>query len=131
MLLCEKHPQIREVKLNLDYSLNCKSANCIYIAVCKYCVPCEFYVGQTINPLHIRLNNHRACFKLGSFKYEQSALSVHVFEKHVDTFPDKLENFNFGILTSSSPKDLDRREDFYIYTCKADSISLNRIKVIS
>ena len=28
-------------------------------------------------------------------------------------------------------KDLNRKEDFYIYISKADSISLNRIKVIS
>ena len=94
-------------------------------------MPCEFYVGQTINPLHIRLNNHRACFKLSNFKYEQSALSLHVFEKHVETFQDKLNNFNLGVITSTSPKDLNRKEDFYIYISKADSISLNRIKVIS
>ena len=127
----EKKPRVRDFSLSLDFSLNCKSENCIYIAVCKYCVPCEFYVGQTINPLHIRLNNHRSCFKLTSFKYEQSALSLHVFEKHIDTFPEKLNNFNFGIFKSSTPKELNRLEDFYIYISKADSISLNRIKVIS
>ena len=102
----------------------------MYIAVCKYCV-CEFYIGQTINPAHIRFNGHRSCFKLNNFKYEQSALSQHIFDQHPDNFDQKLFNYNFGILKSCSPKDLNRLEDFYVYITKADAISLNRYKVLS
>ena len=131
----DRQPRVRDTTIKLDFSLNCKSDNCIYIAICKHCVPCEFYVGQTINPLRacfvLASCLLRACFQLSNFKYEQSALSLHVFEKHIETFQDKLNNFNLGVITSTSPKDLNRKEDFYIYISKADSISLNRIKVIS
>ena len=81
---------VRNMTIKLEYSLTCKSDNCIYIAICKDCVPSEFYIGQTINHLPVRLNNHRSCFMILGSKYEQSALSLYVFEKHIDKFEAKL-----------------------------------------
>ena len=93
--------------------------------------PIEFYFGQTITTVHIRFNGHRSCFKTIDSKYILSALSLHIYEKHPEHFELKLDNFSAGIVKSSGPKSLNRLEDYYIYTSKADSISLNRYKVVT
>ena len=50
---------------------------------------------------------------------------------HPEHFELKLSNFDFGVIKSCSPKDLNRLEDFYIHSTMADTISLNRYKVVS
>ena len=49
-------------------------------------------------------------------------------DKHPDNFGDKLLNFDFGVIKSVNPLDLDRAEDCFIYITKADIIGLNRYK---
>ena len=74
-----------------------------------------------------RCNGHRDKFKLN--KYDQSALSLHIYEKHVEYFGEKLNNFDFGIVKRVSPMQLDRVEDNYIFRTEADIKGLNRYKV--
>ena len=54
--------------LSPDIQLNCKSSNVIYLAQLLSCDPVHdigeinFYAGQTIQPLHKRVDGHRSCF---------------------------------------------------------------------
>ena len=66
-------------------SLNCKSENVIYLAVCNICN--NFYFGQTMNPEHIRMNGHRSKFTPSN--YDKSALSMPT--KLYDNFSRKLQ----------------------------------------
>ena len=120
---------LNNIPVKLDFPLNCMSENCIYVAMCKFC-NCEFYLGKTVNMVRTRFNGHRGCFKLENCKYTDSALSMHIYDVHLDKFGDKLNNFNMGIVKGVKPTSLNRMEDFYIYTTKADTVSLNRYKVI-
>lgn len=43
--------------LHTQPNTSCKTSNCIYLLECQHCP--AFYVGETKNPLHIRINNHR------------------------------------------------------------------------
>ena len=73
-----------------------------------------------------RCNGHRGKFKVG--KEDQSALSHHIFEKPLDfpisdqsyNFGQKLENFKFGVVQQVDPRQLDRVEDYYVYSTNAD-----------
>ncbi len=87
----------------------------------------NFYFGQTINTLMTRCNGHRSSFKMT--KFDQSALSMHIMDKHPNNFGDKLTNFDFGVVKGVSPLQLHRCEDFYIYRTDADIRGLNRYKV--
>ena len=54
--------------LSPGIQFNCKSSNVIYLAQCTICDPVQdngdinCYAGQTIQPLHKRINDHRSCF---------------------------------------------------------------------
>ena len=62
---------------------------------------------------------------------KQSALSIHIFEKHKEYFEQRLENYNIGVIRSSAPMKLDILEDFYVTKTKAESHrGLNRYKVL-
>ena len=75
-----------------------------------------------------RNNGHRGKFK--DKIYDQSALSMHIKDKHTELdFSNKLNNYSFGIVKHISPDKLDRCEDYYIYETCADSQGLNRYKV--
>ena len=76
----------------------------------------------------MRANGHRACFteKL----YKKSALSYHIFKDHPDYFCKKLSNYSVGVIKSTSGTGLDRAEDYYVESLKAD-LSLNLYKVTS
>ena len=65
--------------------------------------------------------------KLG--KEDQSALSMHIYDKHPNSFGDKLINFDFGVVKHVAPTRLDRVEDYYIFVTQADLRGLNRYKV--
>ena len=119
------------MKVKLDFTLNCKSSNCIYLAVCRHCSDREFYFGQTTTALHIRFNGHRSCFKTENLKFNDSALSYHVYTAHLENFGEKLFNYKIGIVKSCNASLLNRLEDKFIFSTKADTISLNRYKVMS
>ena len=75
--------------LRLDYRLNCKSSGIIYIAQCTLCsnspqkLKEDTYFGQTVSPMHVRMNGHRSKFRIdSSLTYEKSALSMHCFLAH-------------------------------------------------
>ena len=110
---------------------NCKTDNCIYLAVCKVCREKGFsdnaYVGQTTQPLHRRMNGHRACFVLVEAKLEKSALSLHAFQKHPEAF--SLSNFEVTVLCQVGPLALDRQESFFIEKFRTNTRGLNRMVV--
>ena len=120
------------LKIKLDFSLNCKADNVIYVARCSLCQAdgnTQLYFGQTCTRFHLRLNGHRSHFKTDNSAYEKSALSMHIFSDHVAHFDVKLDNFVFGIIKQLAPRDMDRVEDFYISSTRADISGLNRYKV--
>ena len=62
-------------------------------------------------------------------KVDQSALSNHTYEKHLEKFDLRLENFKFGVVRQVDPRHLDRVEDYYIFLTNADIDGLNRYLV--
>jgi hypothetical protein len=87
---------------NLDFTLSCKSKNYIYVALCRHCNDKAFYFGQTTTPLHIRFNGHRGCFKINNSKFNDSAISHHIYTKHLENFHSKLLKLKIGIVQSCS-----------------------------
>ena len=123
--LWKDHPN--EVVVKLDYTCNCSFDCVIYLYICKLCPNnMSFYVGQSINTCRGRANGHRGDFNLKS--YAKSALSMHMFTDHPQNFDHKLQNYDLGIIESTSALNLDRKEDFYLELTKAH-LSLNRYKV--
>ena len=120
---------LNHISVKLDFSLNCMCENCIYLAICKICLH-QFYLGQTINMARTRFCGHRDCFKLDNCKYTKSALSLHIYEEHPDHFGNGLQNFDLGIVKCVKPTRLNRMEDYYVYKTKADTVALNRYKVM-
>ena len=122
-------------ELNLDFSLNCKDKYIIYFARCEVCSnkSNDFnevgYFGQTMTPLHIRMNGHRSKFKINpQCDFEKSALSMHCFLKHKDEF--SLNFFKIGIVKKVKPNELDREEDKLINRFRTNIWGLNRIVVV-
>ena len=134
---CKTCPMVfdeNEIRVNgqlckLDTNLDCKSKNILYLAQCQLCD--EFdntYFGQTMTAGHVRMNGHMVKFCINESKsYEQSALSLHSFEKHHDQF--SLSNFKVGFVKCVKPQNLDREEDILILKFKTHIWGLNRIKV--
>ena len=125
VVLWKDHPN--ECVVNLDYRCNCLSNNIVYLFICQLCPKNRsFYVGQTINTCRKRSDGHKGRFNLKYYK--ESALSVHMFKDHPESFDNKLQNYELGIIKSASLLDLDRCEDYYLEYTKAH-LSLNRYKV--
>ena len=61
----------------------------------------------------------------------KSALAYHIWDKHREHFHKKLDNCRVGIVKSTSPEGLDRAEDYFVYATKADTMGLNRYKVLA
>ena len=123
---------VNGIKIKLDYSLNCATDCVIYVYLCKHCEdPCKdgFYFGQTVNCMRERANGHRACFDEHS--YMKSALAFHIWDKHRDHFQNKLENFRGGVIKKVLPANLDRAEDYFVHATRADTMGLNRYKVLA
>ena len=124
---------VNGVTVKLDFRLTCASKYIIYLAICKLCDDPlflnNFYFGQSINSLMMRNNGHRGNFKLNC--YDKSALSMHIYDKHPEAFDSKLSSYDFGIVKSVSPIELNRTEDSYIFKTEADTKGLNRYKVSS
>ena len=123
--LWQDHPN--ETVVNLDFRCDCLSEYIVYLFICKLCPKNKsFYVGQSVQTCRDRTNGHRGRFNLNT--YTKSALSCHMFKDHPENFDNKLQNYDLGIIKSTSPLDLDRCEDYYIELTKAH-LSLNRYKV--
>ena len=123
--LWQDHPN--ETVVNLDFRCNCLSEHIVYLFICKLCPKNKsFYVGQSVQTCRDRTNGHRGKFNLKT--YTKSALSCHMFKDHPQNFDNKLQNYDLGIIKSTSPLDLDRCEDYYLELTKAH-LSLNRYKV--
>ena len=58
--------------VKFDFKLSCKDNNIIYIAQCLICnkinkiIKNDTYLGQTVTPMHIRMNGHRSKFCIDS-----------------------------------------------------------------
>ena len=90
---------------------NCKSKNCIYLAICKKCS--DFYLGQTQTEFRVRVNGHRS--KFTEEQYMKSSLAQHVWFDHHDLFSGKVDNFSFAIIhTSQFGFNLDELENSLI-----------------
>ena len=76
-----------------------------------------------------RANGNRACFDEHS--YMKSALAFHIWDKHRDRFQNKLENFRGGVIKKVLPANLDRAEDYFVHATRADTMELNRYKVLA
>ena len=123
--LWKNHPRY-EVTLSLDFRCNCLSDNIMYLYICKWCDNNEsFYVGQSVNTCKKRAYGHRSKFNVNDYKL--SALSYHIFRDHPEKVVGKLKNYELGILKETSPRELDRLEDYYIDLTHA-KLSLNRYK---
>ena len=123
---------VNGVQVKFDFSLNCGSDCIIYLYLCNHCDdPCKdgFYFGQTVNSMRERANGHRACFNKDS--YMKSALAFHIWDKHREHFQHKMNNFRGGVIKSVSPANLDRAEDYFVYATRADTMGLNRYKVLA
>jgi len=55
----------------------------------------------------------------------------HIWDKHREHFGNKLNNLSGGVIKSVSPDNLDRAEDYFVYSTKADTMGLNRYKVLA
>ena len=122
---------VNSISFKILNKFNCKTDNCIYLVVCKICrangCSDNAYVGQTTQPLHCRMNGHRACFTLVGSKWEKSALSLHAFEKHPEEF--SLSNFEVTVLCQVGTLALDRQESFFIEKFRTNTRGLNRMVV--
>ena len=105
---------------------SCKSEDIIYLCVCKLCN--DFYIGQTITPLNIRMNGHRAHFRDGH--PELSALAQHIAKDHAHMMHEHTNNYSIGILVKSNPLSLTRLEDRLIRDNLADINHLNKYKPV-
>ena len=110
-------------KCKVDFDLECKSNNVIYVARCYLWYlgnSIQFHFGQTCNRFHVRLNGHRACFKTDNLAFEKSALSMCNMIDHPSQFGDKFSYFNFGNIKQVASRNRDRAEDFFIFNCRSD-----------
>ena len=122
-------------ELKLDFNLTCKDKYIIYFAQCQICCKLpnqpkeDGYIGQSVTPLHIRMNGHRNKFKINeSLDYQKSALSMHCFLEHSSDF--ELKIFKVGIVKRVRPVDLDREEDKLVNRFRLKIWGLNRIVVV-
>ena len=108
-------------------TVTCKSRNVIYLAQCQKCKSSQgSYVGQTQQPLHIRMNNHRSTFYNHP---ENSALAYHSTKKHEGRLT--LEDFTLSILCQTNPCDLNKLENFYIMKFRCRTLGLNRCDIVA
>ena len=126
---------VNGLKLSLDFNLTCKSNNIIYVAQCQICsqrpakLKEDTYFGQTVTPMHIRMNGHRSKFVLDKkLSFEQSALSMHSFLVHKSSFD--MKNFKLGVVKKVRPVDLDREEDNFISRFRTNIWGINRVVVV-
>ena len=85
--------------------------------------------GQTIQPLHKRVNGHRSCFDVNEDlqTWEKSALSKHAYETHHDNF--NLKNFKCMAYKQRSGTSLNRLESKTINGLRLGILGLNRMEI--
>ena len=111
----------------LPHNLTCKSKNVIYFAQCKLCKNVQgSYVGQTQQPFHKKVNNHRYIYHNSP---EKSPLAYHSTHKHMGTL--NFNEFRFYILQQSAPTNLDRLENMYIQKFRCRTLGLNRCNILA
>ena len=113
-------------------NFNCKTRNTIYLAQCSLCDDVtqteRDYVGQTLQPMHLRINGHRNCFAPEDPEtIEKSALALHASEKHPENF--QLGIFDFMILDSVHPQKLNKCESRAIGELRSNVLGLNRMNI--
>ncbi len=120
-------------QLSVPRNFNCKTRHVIYVAQCNICnqtivVPHEdqedTYFGQTLQKMHQRINGHRSSFNEDD--YEKSALSLHAYKCHPDSF--SLDIFKFAVVKSCHPLRLNREEFKCIEKYNTNFSSINRCK---
>ena len=122
--------------LSPSIQLNCKSSNVIYLAQSTICDPVQdngdinCYAGQTIQPLHERVNGHQSCFDVNDNLqiWEKSALSKHAYESHQDNFDIRNFKITYGLQTRMSTS-LTRLEAKKINELRLGVLGLNRMKI--
>ena len=126
---------VNGLELHLDFNLTCKDCDILYLAQCQICCMSSFklkedcYFGQTVTPMHIRMNGHRNKFKIdNALSFEKSALSMHCYLEHKDNF--SMKHFKLGIVKKVRPIDLDREENKLINRYRTNIWGLNRIVVV-
>ena len=103
---------------------NCTSKNLIYHAACKHCQ--KVYVGKTTQILSNRINGHRNKFNdcrrnpRKKIKVtEDHLLGLHILYQHGLKSSNAFDNsYDFTILDTCHPKDLDRKEHIWIQKLK-------------
>ena len=103
---------------------SCISKNLIYHATCKHCQ--KVYVGKTTQMLSNRINGHRnkfqECRKKSKSKIkfnDDHLLGLHVLYQHGLQSPNAFdEAYDFTILDTCHPKDLDRKEHEWVQKLK-------------
>lgn len=127
--------RVNGTEIRLDFSLNCKDSSIIYLAQCQICSSSpialkeDTYFGQTVTPMHVRMNGHRGKFKIDeNLLFEQSALSMHCYLAHRSQFD--MKHFKLGIVKKVRPMELDREEDMFINRFRTNIFGLNRIVVV-
>ena len=121
--------------LSPGIQLNCKSSNVIYLAQCTICDPVKdnedinCYAGQTIQPLHKRVNGHRSCFDVNENLQirEKSALSKYAYESHQDNFD--IRNFKIMAYRQGCTTSLNRLEAKTINALRLGVLGLNIMKI--
>ena len=89
----------------------------------------DTYFGQTVTPMHIRMNGHRSKFVIDNqLLFEKSALSMHCFLEHKNDF--SMKYFKLGIIKKVRPVELDREENFFINRFRTNIWGINRIVVV-
>ena len=127
-LFAEDEVMVNGKICKLDFTLDCKEKNIIYLSKCQICEEYKnAYFGQTVQCGNKRMNGHREKFKLDDNAFEKSALSMHCYEQHPDKFDMKY--FKIGFVKQVNPLNLDREEDIIINEYKTNIWGLNRIKV--
>ena len=123
---------VNGLRLCLKPNSNCKTKSIVYVAQCQLCIHDDkgltedTYFGQTVSPLHIRVNGHRS--KFNDNHYQESALSMHMMETHANAW--NINHFKFGVVKQVKPVDLNREEERFIDKFKTNLFGLNRINVI-
>ena len=102
----------------------CKSYNVVYLAKCRICS--KPYTGRTIDPLHIRVNNHRAKFndivngKVNPSVVEDEddlfSLGLHLYVDHnLQNHEEFDKNYQFSLLQNCSPSIIEVKEHIWIH----------------
>ena len=102
----------------------CKTYNVIYLVLCTICQ--KVYIGQTVTPLHKRMNSHRSCYyevidgKVNCIDItdDSHSLGIHLIDHGFFKRDDFGKVYKVCIIDNSSPSTLDSKENRYIHLLK-------------